>query len=101
MLGFDIPKTPGGRASRLIRGLLEEARYGVEFVGTPLYRDLLDGKEGERAYQEVARRIRENPVLAATLAPLDLPPEWKQAALEGKKGDPRVPLFPELVGAEG
>jgi len=99
MLGFDIPKTPGGRASRLLRGLLEEARYGVKFLDTPLYRDLLDGREGERAYREVARRIRENPVLAATLAPLPLPPEWREAVLEGKKGDPRIPLFPEVMEA--
>jgi len=98
---YGIPKTPGGRASRILRGLLEEARYGVPFLDSRLYRDLLEGKEGEKAYREVARRIRENPVLAATLAPLPLPPEWKEAALEGRKDDPRVPLFPELLGVEG
>lgn len=94
-----LPKTPEGRASRILQGLLEEALFGLPFLGSRLLRELLEGREGRKVEALVARRLRADPVLAQALLPLPLPEAWREAAREGAKGDRRIPLFPELQAA--
>lgn len=102
-----LPKTPEGRASRILQGLLEEAlkvraspvTFGLPFLGSRLFQELLEGREGRKAEALVARRLRADPVLAQALLPLPLPEAWREAAREGAKGDGRIPLFPELQAA--
>ncbi len=83
----------------MIRGLLEEAAFGLPFLDSRLLRELLSGKEGRKAEGLLLARLREDPYLARAVLPLPLPPEWREAAEEGARGDPRVPLFPELLEA--
>ena len=64
-----------------------------------LLQELLSGKEGRKAEALVLARLRKDPYLATTVLPLPLPPGWREAAEEGARGDPRVPLFPELLAA--
>lgn len=94
-----LPKTPEGRASRILQGLLEEALFGLPFLGSRLFQELLEGREGRKAEALVARRLRADPVLAQALLPLPLSEAWREAAREGAKGDRRIPLFPELQAA--
>jgi hypothetical protein len=93
---YALPKTPEARANRILKGLLEEAAFGLPFLDSRLFQELLLGKEGRRAESLVLDKLRRHPVLAKTLLSLPLPPVWKEAALEAAKGDPRIPLFSEL-----
>jgi len=93
---FALPKTPEGRANRIPQGLLEEALFGLPFLRSRLFQELLRGREGRRAEALVARRLRADPILAQTLLFLPLPEAWREAAREGARGDKRIPLFPEL-----
>lgn len=88
-----LPKTPKGRASRILQGLVEEAQFGLPFLESRLLQELLQGAEGEKAATLVAQRIRTDPYLAQSLLLLPLPPVWWEAAAQGAKGDPRIPLF--------
>jgi hypothetical protein len=96
---YALPRTPEARANRILRGLLEEALFGLPFLDSRLLQELLAGKEGRRAEALVLAGLRKSPVLAKTLLPLPLPPAWREAAEEGARGDLRVPLFPELLAA--
>ena len=94
-----LPKTPEARANRVVRGLLEEAFFGLPFLGSHLLQELLSGREGRKAEALILARLRKDPYLATTVLPLPLPTGWREAAEEGARGDPRVPLFPELLAA--
>lgn len=93
---YALPRTPEARANRILKGLLEEATFGLPFLDSRLFQELLWGKEGKKAESLVLDKLRRYPALAKTLLPLPLPPAWKEAAQEAAKGDPRIPLFPEL-----
>lgn len=69
---FCLPKTEA-RANRAVRGLLEEAAFGLPFLGSRLLQELLSGKEGRKAEALVLARLRKDPYLATTVLPLPLP----------------------------
>jgi hypothetical protein len=93
---YALPRTPEARANRILKGLLEEATFGLPFLDSRLFQELLSGKEGKKAEGLLLSKLRRYPALAKTLLPLPLPPAWKEAAQEAAKEDPRIPLFPEL-----
>jgi hypothetical protein len=93
---YALPKTPEARANRILRGLLEEATFGLPFLDSRLFQELLLGKEGKKAESLLLSKLRRYPALAKTLLLLPLPPAWKEVAQKAAKEDPRIPLFPEL-----
>jgi hypothetical protein len=93
---YALPRTPEARANRILKGLLEEAAFGLPFLYSRLFQELLSGKEGKKAESLLLSKLRRCPALAKTLLLLPLPPAWKEAAQKAAEEDPRIPLFPEL-----